>query len=210
MGQGRAGGDRLRRRPPASPLGEAAEGLVEVAEWFTGLIGRQTVEVARALDSGTFDADMAAAMLARSAALPILGWGGLASELVEAVSVLTEPLQHTQTIVSGTFSIPTDRGPSQPHLVVPQDPFVNGFDEKLDASVTVVPEPDVRRTRQDPTPVVMGSLLLAPDESRFRLRAVDVPAACGGAYTGKVAVIALSEDAARSGPSFVDVWLVVP
>jgi hypothetical protein len=210
VGQRPAGGDGSRRRPPASPLGEAAEGLVELAEWFTGLVGRQTVEVARAVDSGTFDADMAAATLARSAAIPLLGWGGLAVELTEAVSVLTEPLRHTQTIVSRTFAIPTHRGPPQPHLVVPQNPFVNGFDKKLEASVTIVPPEAVRRARQEPTPVVMGSLLLSPDESQFRLQAVDVPAACGGVYTGKVAVIALSEDAARSGPSFVDAWLVVP
>jgi hypothetical protein len=209
VGQVPADSDPPRRRPLASPLGEAAEGLVELAEWFTGLVGRQTVEVARALDSGTVDADAAAAMLARSAATPLLGWGGLAVELTEAVSILTEPLRHVQTVVSGNFSIPTD--PELPHLVVPQSPFVNGFRQEIPVPVTVLPpEPDVRRTPRDPTPVVMGSLLLAPGESQFRLQAVDVPAACGGVYSGKVAVVALAERAAPSGPAFVDVWLVVP
>ncbi|MGH9211549.1 MAG: hypothetical protein ACRD2C_12830 [Acidimicrobiales bacterium] len=179
------------RDPTASALGEAAEGVVELARWFTGLVGNQLVDVARAVDRRTFDADAAAAALARAATLPLLGWAALANELLDAGAVLSGPLWQDRRITSSTFRAP---GVGRRRLRL-DGRLTNGFEVPLPEDVRLEPE------------------VLATDQAEFQLCVPAVPPDRVGVFDGAVTVEFLDRDpATRAIPPPVQVraWLVVP
>jgi hypothetical protein len=181
-----------------SPLGEAVEGFVELAQWFTNLVGQQAVGMARAVGSRTFDADAAAAGLARVAVLPLVGWAALVNEVVEAGSILGGRFYSDRPIGPDTFTAPFSEVPRALRLAAS---LTNGFGESLPESSGITVDP--------PT--------LGVGEREFKLQAVAVPARYVGVYSGKVEVREIragqsgSEGPDRRPPDdVVDVWLVVP
>jgi hypothetical protein len=167
--------------PQPQPLRAATQGFAELARWYTDLVCGQAVDVARAIDEGGFDAEAATAAMARTATFPLLGWVGLANEVLDAAAVFEHPPRPVRDLTSDVF-VGLDTWTGEELKV---RPLTNGFDEQLPESVTV---------RVEPSP-------LGQDRS-FRLVATGVPARCFGVYQGQAA----PEDASDA----VDVWLVVP
>jgi hypothetical protein len=135
--------------------------------------------------------------LARAAALPLLGWAGLVSEVVDAAAVLTGPLHRERPIESDVFHVPgfgeTDASDAlstlDGELTAECSTLVNGFGKELVAeSVTVVPAAAPLRPGGD-----------------FTLEAEGVSAQSVGVFRGTVTV---KDGAGRSAA--VNVWIVAP
>lgn len=182
------------RRPEPSALGEAADGFVELAQWFTGLVGDQVRTLTRAIDERELDVDTVVGAAARAATLPWLGLSAFVNELFDAATVLTEPLVRERTITSPAFTDPDpEAGQARALTVAEDEPFVNGFGEPLRTS----------GLRVDPAVLDAG-------KTEFRLVAEQVPPECVGVYRGKVQVTPVPEAAEPPGVErVVDVWLVV-
>ncbi|MGH9290795.1 MAG: hypothetical protein ACRD0V_21285 [Acidimicrobiales bacterium] len=163
------------------PLTAAAEGFVALAGWLGELARTHIVDVARATDEGRLDATTA---LARSAALPLIGWVALANEVLDAATVITLPPQQLR---ESTADKQLGRQGWEGKKLVAEG-FVNAFGERLPDSVHVSVEPET----------------LGPDLA-FTVRATGITHDCVGVYSG----IAHPEGAARSKTP-VPVWLVVP
>jgi hypothetical protein len=73
---------------PPQPLAAAARGFVQLGGWLAGLAGEQAVDVARSIESDSLDMTRA---VARAATLPLLGWAGFVTEVLDAASVILQP-----------------------------------------------------------------------------------------------------------------------
>jgi hypothetical protein len=165
---------------PPQPLTAAARGFVQLGGWLAGLAGEQAVDVARSIDQDSLDATRA---VARAATLPLLGWVGFFTEVLDAASVILQPPQTMRQVTSSDFVGHDDwTGGEQLHV----SPLANGFLEKLPKGVLVSVEPEA-----------------LPADRTFRLRATNVPHDCVGVYIGWV-----GEGATDQNP--VPVWLVIP
>jgi len=162
------------------PLTAAAKGFVDLAGWLAGLAGAHIVDVARAADEGRLDATTA---LARSAALPLIGWVAVANEVLDAATVITLPPQRLR---ERTSDKQLGRKGWEGKKLVAKD-FVNAFGEPLPASVRVSVEPET-----------LG------DDLEFRLQATGITHDCVGVYSG----VAHPKGARSKTP--VPVWLVIP
>jgi hypothetical protein len=160
------------------PLTAAARGFVELAGWLGELAGAHLVDVARAVDEGRLDGTAA---LARSAALPLIGWVALVNEVLDAATVITLPPQRLRERTSDDHI-----GPQawEGQNLVARD-LVNGFGEPLDPRVHVNVEAETTE-----------------DHLVFRLRATGIPHECVGVYSGTVGP--------QEAESTVPVWLVIP
>lgn len=186
-----------RPEDPA-PLGLAVQGFVDLAQWFTKIMGEQAVSVARAIatDPGT-DANaepstasppIATSGLARLGALSMLGWVGLVNETFDAAAVLTNPPRHLREVAPDQwFPIPGDlpAGPLVAEVATPLRREVSGEVETLDSVIVEVDH----------------------ENRTLRLTASDVPPERVGVFRGRVGVRVEGSDAA---PFLVDVWLIVP
>ena len=163
--------------PPLQPLTAAARGFVGLAGWLGELAGAHVVDVARAADEGRLDGTAA---LARSAALPLIGWVAFVNEVIDAATVITLPPQRLRERTSDRhIGLEGWEG----KRLVARD-LVNGFGEPLDPRVDV----DVETT--------------VGDDLGFVLRATRIPHECVGVYSGTVG----PED----DDSSVPVWIVIP
>jgi hypothetical protein len=165
---------------PPQPLTAAARGFVQLGGWLADLAGQQAVDVARSIESDDLDATRA---VARAATLPLLGWAGLVTEVLDAASVILQPPLTVRQVTSSDFVGHEDWTGSGPLVV---SPLTNGFHETLPDGVTVSVEPAE----------------LSADRS-FRLVAANIGHDCVGVYAGTV-----GEGAPDDNP--VRVWLVVP
>ena len=165
---------------PPQPLTAAARGFVQLGGWLAGLAGEQAVDVARSIDSDSLDVPRA---VARAATLPLLGWAGVVTEVLDAASVILQPPQTVRHVTSSAL-VGHDAWTGGEPLQV--SPLTNGFLETLPDGVTVSVEPDV-----------------LPADGSFRLRATNIGHECVGVYAGTV-----GEGAPGTNP--VRVWLVIP
>jgi hypothetical protein len=199
--------------PPSPPsrLGEAVDGFVGLARWFTGLVGDDVAQLARAVDSGSIDTDTTTAALARLSVAPLLGWAALVNEVFDAASVVTSPFHRERTVTSPFFDVPGGRGYRR--ALALDGGMTNGFGERLPAPVSLVGSGAAGRARGLDGAPAPGGALLEVGERQFRLQAADVPASCVGIYSGKVVARVLLPDGTRSPVSPatpIDVWMVVP
>ena len=164
--------------PSLQPLTAAAQGFAALAGWLGELAGAHLVDVARAADEGRLDGTAA---LARSAALPLIGWVALVNELVDAATVITLPPQRLRERISDDHIGLRDWDGQ--NLVARG--LVNGFGEPLDPRVHVSVEAET-----------------TGDDLVFRLRATGIPHECVGVYSGTVGP--------QEAESSVPVWLVIP
>jgi hypothetical protein len=165
---------------PPQPLTAAARGFVQLGAWLGGLAGDQVVDVARRIDEDRLDVTTA---VARAATLPLLGWVGFLTEVLDAASVILQPPQPVRQATSSDF-VGHDDWTGGEQLRV--SALTNGFLEALPDQVSVTVEPDA-----------------LPAGGTFRLRAKNIPHECVGVYVGTV-----GEGAPDLDP--VDVWLVIP
>jgi hypothetical protein len=201
-----AGAVTRTTRPDEPALGLAVRGFVDLAEWFTKLVGDQAVSVARAVaaEAGVeANAEPGAAgdpaatggatatatgELARLGALSLLGWVGLVNETFDAAAVLTKPPRRLRDVAPDQwFPIPDDvpAGRLVAEVATPLRREVSGEVETLDSVGVEV-----------------------DDENRtLRVTASDVPPERVGVFRGRVGVRVEGSDAE---PRPVDVWLVVP
>jgi hypothetical protein len=164
--------------PSLQPLTAAAEGFVALAGWLGELASAHVVEVARAADEGRLDGTAA---VARSAALPLIGWVAVVNEVLDAAAVITLPPQRLRERTSDEHI--GLKGWEGQKLVARG--LVNGFGERLDPRVHVNVESET-----------IG------DDLVFRLRATGIPHECVGVYSGTVCP--------EGAESSVPVWLVIP
>jgi hypothetical protein len=168
--------------PPQS-LTAAARGFVQLGAWLAGLAGEQAVDVARSIDQDSLDATRA---VARAATLPLLGWVGFLSEVLDSASVILQPPQTMRQVTSSDFVGHDDwTGGSQLQVSA----LTNGFLETLPDNVSVSVEP-----------------AMVPQDRPFsvRLRATNIPHECVGVYEGDV-----GPEGVPPG-SRITVWLVIP
>lgn len=190
-----------------SPLGEATEGFVDLARWFTELVGDQATGVARRFDNGSFDLDAAAAALARTAAMPLLGWASLLNEMFDAAGIVSTPLVRHRSVSSTVFQAPC-LGVSR-ELVL-DGPLINGFGDELPPPSRRPGRPGREAGPAAAGPVAVVPATLGPEEAEFTLEAPQVPPECVGVFGGRVAVIPPNPKDCDASERFVDVWLVVP
>lgn len=176
---------------PPRPLTAAVQGFVELATWWTSLVGENAATVARAVDEGNLDGDTAARALARGAALPLLGWVGLVNEVFDAAAVIDDPPQRRRRRRSELFFV--DRAWAERELAL--GPLVNGSGEQLVGVPTIEIEEDAV-----PPERRAGDLL------PIRLVVDRIPPECVGVYAGTVAPV----DATESDGEPVPVWITVP
>jgi len=163
------------------PLTAAARGFVELATWFTGLVGAHSVDVAQSIDKDKLDVTGA---VARAATLPLLGWAAFLNEVLDAAGVILHPPQNVRQATSGDFVGPVGWRYQQSLEV---STLTNGFGQLLPDCVKVTLEPD--KVREDHT---------------FRLKATNIPPEAVGVYQGKVGPQGALE------PDKMTVWLVIP
>jgi hypothetical protein len=162
------------------PLTAATRGFVELATWFTGLVGAHSVDVAQSIDKDKFDVTGA---VARAATLPLLGWAAFLNEVLDAAGVILHPPQKVRQATSGDFVGPA--GWVDQSLKVWT--LRNGFGEPLPDFVKVTLE-------LDPVREVLT----------FRLKATNIPPEAVGVYQGKVGP---RDEPEENG---MTVWLVIP
>jgi hypothetical protein len=150
-----------------TPLGEVVDGCNKLGTWLVTEWSEQASEVAAKLDDGTYDADSAAADLAKTATLAAESWFLLASEALAAVALLSRQERY---IVEDTFDAPAG---ARLELA---GPLEAGFEQLLPVTlVSVVPSQ------------------LAPTRTAFKLIA-DATTCAAGTYDGTV--LAFRDDAA--------------
>jgi hypothetical protein len=166
-----------------SPLAEVVEGYAKLASMLVERWSDQASKVASKLDEGTYDADSAAADLARAATLATESAVLLANEGLNAAAVLAGRRGQPYVIESRPFAIP--RPGARLDLAEPLR-NLNRSDELPTSSVSFKP-----------------SGTLGPKESEFRL-SVQAAGRRGGTYTGEVTA------SDPQGVAPVRVWITIP
>lgn len=165
-----------------SPLADVVDGYAELGSWLLERWSVHASAVAKKLDAGGYDADSAAADVARTAALTAESGFLLASEAFDAMAILTGRQCEPHLVESELFSTLLAGA-----ILTLAGPLVSGHGDTLAARlVSCVPSQ------------------LGPKETEFCLRA-DATGHHGGTYVGTVT-------AARPGAPDdpVIVWITVP
>jgi hypothetical protein len=172
----------MSEAPPdlPQPLTAAARGFVQLGRWLGGLAGEQAVDIARRIDEDSLDVTRT---VARAATLPLLGWAGFLTEVLDAASVILQPPETMRQATSSDF-VGHAAWTVGEQLTV--SPLTNGFREKLPRGVSVSVEPEA-----------------VPADRTFRLQVTNIPHECVGVYLGTVGERAPDHNR-------VPVWLVIP
>jgi hypothetical protein len=162
-----------------TPLTNVTRGYSELGTWLLQRWSAHASQVATKLDAGKYDADSAAADLAKTASLAAESWLVIAAEALDAAATLAAGPSGPYIVESEPF-----------HTKLPGSslrvagPLANGF--ASDALAIVEPEPSQ----------------LYAGETEFHLRA-DATRRRAGTYRGKVVA------SGPGGTESVPVWVIV-
>jgi hypothetical protein len=165
----------------ADPLSTVVEGYGRLASHLLAEWTDHASKVAATLDADAYDADRAAADIAKTLSLATESWFLLASEALDAAAILTSGRLGPHVVRSGPFVAPSAGAALEAH-----GPFTSGHGHQLPAACVRVEPPE-----------------LGPEETEFRLRA-DATGRRAGTYVGEV--VATTAKAVDR----VVVWITVP